>query len=233
MTDLLPTHIGIIMDGNRRWAVAHGLPKTAGHKEGAKALKNLLEYANKKQIKVITLYAFSSENWGRSLEEVDTLMDLLRQYLKGDIAKLHQQNIRVSFIGQRERFAKDISEKMTLLEQQTAQNTGLHVVFALSYGARADIIQAVQSLAVSVQEGKLDPYQINEDSITQALSTHHVPPPDFIIRTSGEQRLSNFLLWESAYAELYFPTVFWPDFTPEEFEKALFVYASLKRRYGK
>ena len=233
MTDLLPTHIGIIMDGNRRWAEAHGLPKTAGHKEGAKALKKLLEYANKKQIKVITLYAFSSENWGRSLEEVDTLMDLLRQYLKGDIAKLHEQNIRVSFIGQRDRFAKDISEKMTLLERQTAKNTGLHVVFALSYGARADIIQAVQSLAVSVQEGKLDLYQINEDSITQALSTHHVPPPDFIIRTSGEQRLSNFLLWESAYAELYFPTVFWPDFTPEEFEKALSVYASRKRRYGK
>lgn len=233
MTDLLPTHIGIIMDGNRRWALAHGLPKTAGHKEGAKTLKTLLEYANEKKIKVITLYAFSSENWGRSLDEVDTLMGLLRQYLKGDIAQLHKENIRISFIGQRDRFAKDISEKMTALEQQTAKNTGLHVVFALSYGARADLVQAVQSLAVLVQEGKLEPSQINEDSITQALSTHHVPPPDFIIRTSGEQRLSNFLLWESAYAEFYFPAVFWPDFTPEEFEKALDVYASRKRRYGK
>ena len=233
MTDLLPTHIGSIMDGNRRWALAHGLPKTAGHKEGAKTLKTLLEYANEKKIKVITLYAFSSENWGRSLDEVDTLMGLLRQYLKGDIAQLHKENIRISFIGQRDRFAKDISEKMTALEQQTAKNTGLHVVFALSYGARADLVQAVQSLAVLVQEGKLEPSQINEDSITQALSTHHVPPPDFIIRTSGEQRLSNFLLWESAYAEFYFPAVFWPDFTPEEFEKALDVYASRKRRYGK
>lgn len=233
MADLLPTHIGIIMDGNRRWALAHGLPKTAGHKEGAKTLRKLLEYANEKKIKIITLYAFSSENWGRSMDEVDTLMGLLRQYLQGDIARLHQQNIRISFIGQRNRFAQDIAEKMTALEQQTKENTGLHVVFALSYGARDDLAQAVRFLAKSVQKGDLNPDQIDEVAITKALSTHHVPDPDFIIRTSGEQRLSNFLLWESAYAELYFPTVFWPDFTPAEFDKALSVYASRKRRYGK
>lgn len=167
------------------------------------------------------------------MDEVDTLMGLLRQYLQGDIARLHQQNIRISFIGQRNRFAQDIAEKMTALEQQTKENTGLHVVFALSYGARDDLAQAVRFLAKSVQKGDLNPDQIDEVAITKALSTHHVPDPDFIIRTSGEQRLSNFLLWESAYAELYFPTVFWPDFTPAEFDKALSVYASRKRRYGK
>ena len=233
MADILPNHIGIIMDGNRRWAIEHGLPKTAGHKEGAKTLKNLLMHANQRGIKTITLYAFSSENWGRSLEEVDTLMQLLRQYLQGDIARLHEKNIRVSFIGQRERFAADILEKMNALEEESAKNTGLHVVLALSYSAREDILQAVQKLAEKVKQGVLDPALIHQEDIAQALSTHDLPPPDFIIRTSGEQRLSNFLLWESAYAELYFPQVFWPDFTPEQFDKALDVYASRQRRYGK
>jgi len=225
----IPTHIGFIMDGNGRWAKARGLPRTAGHKVGAKVLEPLLEHAFKRGVKFVTLYAFSSENWGRPKDEVDTLINLFREYLSGDIKALKDKGIQIRFIGDKHRFPEDVQEKMTLLEAPLHSPVKGTVILALSYGARADIIHAIQAL---IKAGK-NVEELSEDTFKKYLSTHDIPDPDFIIRTSGEQRLSNFLLWENAYAELYFPTVLWPDFTPAELDKALEVYESRTRRFGK
>ena len=226
----IPTHIGFIMDGNGRWAKARGLPRTAGHKVGAKVLESLLEHAFKRGVKFVTLYAFSSENWGRPQEEVDTLMNLFREYLSGDIKTLKNKGIQIRFIGDKTRFPNDIQKSMVALENplSTSPVKGT-VILALSYGARADILNAIQKL---VKAGE-DINTLTEDTFKKYLSTHDIPDPDFIIRTSGEQRLSNFLLWENAYAELYFPDTLWPDFTPAELDKALEVYESRTRRFGK
>ena len=225
----IPTHIGFIMDGNGRWAKARGLPRTAGHKVGAKVLEPLLEHAFKRGIKFVSLYAFSSENWARPKEEVDTLMNLFRQYLSGDINALKEKGIALRFIGDRTRFPKDIQNQMNVLENTPPTDIKGTVVLALSYGARADILRAIQAL---VKAGE-DVNTLTESTFKKYLSTHDIPDPDFIIRTSGEQRLSNFLLWENAYAEFYFPETLWPDFTPAELDKALEVYESRTRRFGK
>ena len=228
----LPKHIAIIMDGNGRWAEKRGLPRTAGHKAGAETLKKIIAYAQKKGIEIITLYAFSSENWKRPPEEVQTLMNLFRTYLKNDVNELMKKGIRVSFIGEREKFDADLVEQMNRLERQTADFKGFHVVLALSYGARNDIINAARQLAAKAARGQLKPQEIDESFFSAHLSTADLPAPDFIIRTGGEERLSNFLLWEAAYAELYFTPVFWPDFNEEELDKALESYAKRERRFG-
>ncbi len=227
----LPKHIAIIMDGNGRWAKKRGLPRTAGHKVGAETLKKILTHARKKGIEVVTLYAFSSENWKRPQEEVQTLMNLFRTYLK-EAREFVEKEIRVSFIGEREKFDADLKEQMNRLESQTADFKGFHVVLALSYGARNDIVNAARQLATKAASGQIKPDEIDEATFAAHLSTAHMPVPDFVIRTSGEERLSNFLLWESAYAELYFTPVLWPDFDEEAFDKALKVYQNRDRRYG-
>ncbi|MBQ6855362.1 MAG: isoprenyl transferase [Alphaproteobacteria bacterium] len=228
----IPQHIAIIMDGNGRWAKQRGLPRTAGHKKGAETLKNILKYAREKGVSVVTLFAFSSENWNRPKEEVDTLMDLFRSYLTNDVQELIKQGIRISFIGNRQKFALDIKEQMDKIEAETKNLMAFHVVLALSYGARDDIVFAVQKIAERVQQGHLLPTDITGKTISDSLSTAGIIEPDLVIRTSGEERISNFLLWELAYAELYFTPVYWPDFNESEFDKALESYQKRQRRFG-
>ena len=228
----LPVHVGIIMDGNGRWAKKRGLPRTAGHKKGAETLKKVLKCAREEGVKVITLYAFSSENWSRPKEEVDTLMSLFREYLKNDVNELINEGVRVSFIGEREKFDYDLIEKMNQIENQTRDLNGFHVVLALSYGSRGDILKAVQKLAQKAKDGTIEPEQIDAYQFSTHLSTAQLPDPDLIIRTSGEQRISNFLLWELAYAEFYFTSVLWPDFDEKEFKKALQDFELRQRRFG-
>lgn len=230
---MIPKHIAIIMDGNGRWAKQRGLPRTAGHKAGAETLKKILTHIQKRGIQTVTLFAFSSENWNRPREEVNTLMDLFRTYLKNDIADLTKKGVRVSFIGNRSKFADDIRQQMDVLEQKTQHLTNFHVVLALSYGARDDIVDATRRIANEVQSGKINPEAIDAALFATHLSTHDIPDPDFVIRTSGEERISNFLLWELAYAELYFTPVYWPDFDEVAFDIALEAYTKRQRRFGK
>ena len=229
----IPVHVGIIMDGNGRWAQKRGLPRTAGHKKGAENLKKVLKAARETGVKVVTLYAFSSENWSRPKEEVDTLMNLFREYLKNDIQDLVKEGIRISFIGERARFDYDLQEQMNLLEAKTKDLNSFHVVLALSYGARGDILNAARSLAKKVEQGVLKSDDIDTFQFSSHLSTVGLPDPDLIIRTSGESRISNFLLWELAYAEFYFTPVLWPDFDDKEFEKAIQEFETRQRRFGK
>ena len=229
----IPHHVAIIMDGNGRWAQKRGLPRTAGHKAGGETLKKVLPYLKKRGVKVVTLYAFSSENWARPKDEVDTLIKLFRNYLNGDVAELKKQKTRISFIGNRHKFPDDIVQKMNELELDTENNTDFHVVLALSYGARDDMTEAIKQIVGQAVIGMIKGDDITQELISETLSTHHIPNPDLIIRTSGEQRLSNFLLWEAAYSEFYFPKVHWPDFNETEVDKALEVYAYRNRRFGK
>ena len=229
----IPHHVAIIMDGNGRWAQKRGLPRTAGHKAGGETLKKVLPYLKKRGVKVVTLYAFSSENWGRPKEEVDTLIKLFRDYLNNDVNELKKQKTRISFIGNRHKFPDDIIQKMNELELDTENNKDFHVVLALSYGARDDITEAIKQIVGQAVIGMIKGDDITQELISETLSTHHIPNPDLIIRTSGEQRLSNFLLWEAAYSEFYFPKVHWPDFNETEVDKALEVYAYRNRRFGK
>lgn len=231
--NMTPKHVAIIMDGNGRWAKQRGLPRTAGHKAGAETLKKILAHAQKRGVQTITLFAFSSENWNRPAEEVNTLMDLFRTYLKNDIAELTKKGVRVSFIGNRLKFADDIREKMDSLEKETQNLTDFHVVLALSYGARDDIIDATKRIAGEVKSGKIAPEAIDAALFATHLSTNGTPDPDLVIRTSGEERISNFLLWELAYAELYFTPVYWPDFDEKAFDVALDAYAKRQRRFGR
>ena len=229
----IPHHVAIIMDGNGRWAQKRGLPRPAGHKAGGETLKKVLPYLKKRGVKVVTLYAFSSENWGRPQDEVDTLIKLFRHYLNNDVTELKKQNTRISFIGNRHKFPDDIVQKMNELELDTENNKDFHVVLALSYGARDDITEAIKQIVGQAVIGMIKGEDITPQLISETLSTHHIPNPDLIIRTSGEQRLSNFLLWEAAYSEFYFPKVHWPDFNETEVDKALEVYTYRNRRFGK
>lgn len=228
-----PQHIGIIMDGNGRWAKQFGLPRTAGHKKGAETLKKVLTHARKTGIKIVTLYAFSSENWLRPKEEVQTLMGLFKDYLKNDVQKLLEEKVRISFIGDRTRFELEIQNRMNEIEQVSKDMKDFHVVLALSYGARDDIVFAVKKIAQETLAGNLSIDSIDSSVIKQNLSTQNIPDPDFIIRTSGEERISNFLLWEIAYSEFYFTPVLWPDFNETEFDKAIQAFQNRKRRFGK
>ena len=230
--DKIPKHIAIIMDGNGRWASEKGLPRTEGHKVGAETVRTILEHAKERGVKYVTLYAFSSENWNRPKAEVDVLMNLFRKYMKEDVAELQKKRVRVSFIGDRTRFPEDMQDRMNEVERETADYDDFHVILALSYGARGDLIAAIKRIALDVMDRKYMISNINEAVVNEALSTHGIPYPDLVIRTSGEQRLSNFLLWEIAYAELYFTPIYWPDFNEQDLDIAIEAYGRRTRRFG-
>lgn len=221
----LPTHVALIMDGNGRWAKARGLPRTAGHLEGIRAVRRAIDAAGKRWIDYISLFAFSTENWRRPETEVRDLMGLLKRYIKSEAAEIHAQGGRILFIGDKARFEQDIQTLLTDTEALTAANSGITIVVALNYSGRADIVQACQKLAAS--GGVMD-----DAAFTKALWTDGIPDPDLLIRTSGEERLSNFFLWQAAYAELYFSKKLWPDFDAAELDAALAAYAARERRFG-
>ncbi len=226
------THVAIIMDGNGRWAAARGLPRVAGHREGAKAVRRAIEAAIRNGVGWLTLYAFSSENWRRPTGEIIDITGLLRHYLRTEIAELAANGVRLRVIGDRARFDPDIRAQLQAAERTTAANTRLNLTVALSYGGRDEIVSAARALAEAARAGLLDPAAIDEATLTAGLYTAGMPDPDLVIRTSGEQRLSNFLLWQSAYAELVFQSVLWPDFGPTHFDAALAEYARRERRFG-
>jgi len=227
-----PTHVAIIMDGNGRWATARGLPRFAGHQRGAEAVREVVEGCKHFGVRYLTLYAFSSENWKRPEAEVNDLMGLLRVYVKRELADLHKNDVRIRFIGKHDALPSDIQELIAGAEERTRDNTGLNLVIALNYGARNEIIDACRQLAEDVREGRLMPNEITEQTFASRLYTNGIPNPDLLIRTSGEQRLSNFLLWQSAYCELSFVDTLWPDFTQEHLAKAIADYQKRERRYG-
>jgi undecaprenyl diphosphate synthase len=228
----LPTHVAIIMDGNGRWAAARSLPRVAGHRAGAQAVRRTIEAAVQSGVSWLTLYAFSSENWSRPPSEVLDLTGLLRHYIRQELADLKSQGVRLRVIGDRTRFDADICADLDRAERETAANTRLNLNVALSYGARAEIAAAARRAAEAVRAGLLDPASLNETMFASFLATSGMPDPDLVIRTSGEHRLSNFLLWQSAYAELVFTDVLWPDFGPAQFDAALAEFARRERRFG-
>lgn len=227
-----PAHVAIIMDGNGRWAQARGLPRLAGHRAGARAVRRTIEAALAHNVGWLTLYAFSSENWRRPRDEVSDLTALLRHYIKSEIAELAANGVRLRFIGEAGRFAPDIQASLAEAERMTAANTRLNLTIALSYGGRAEIIAAARLIAGAVASGEIDPATLDEAEFARRLFTASMPDPDLIIRTSGERRLSNFLLWQAAYAELIFLNVLWPDFGAAHFAEALADYAGRERRFG-
>ena len=228
----IPSHVAIIMDGNGRWAASRYLPKIAGHREGARAVRRTIQAAIESGVAWLTIYAFSSENWRRPAVEVLDLTGLLRQYLRSEIAELKSNGVRLRFIGDRAKFDPDIAADLANAEHDTTTNTRLNLIVALSYGARAEIVAAARALAEAARAERIEPQQIDETMLAGSLSTAGIPDPDLIIRTSGEQRLSNFLLWQAAYAELVFLDVLWPDFGPQHFAAALAEYARRERRFG-
>jgi undecaprenyl diphosphate synthase len=228
----LPRHIAIIMDGNGRWAQARGLPRVAGHRRGAEAVRRTVTAAAELGIPYLTLFGFSSENWKRPLEEVDDLMGLLRHYLRGEIAELHRNGVRLRVIGELARLAPDIVTLIANAEALTRDNGGVNLTIALSYGGRAEIIAAVRALVDKARSGELSPEMIDEAVISRHLLTADLPDPDLLIRTSGEQRISNFLLWQCAYSELVFTKTLWPDFGQADLEQAIADYGGRERRYG-
>jgi undecaprenyl diphosphate synthase len=227
-----PTHVAIIMDGNGRWATARGLPRIAGHRIGAEAVRRTVKAAAELGIGYLTLFGFSSENWKRPLPEIDGLMGLLRHYLRGEIAEIHRNGVRLRVIGQRTRLAPDIVTLIENGEALTRDNTGLQLTIALSYGGRDEIAAAARALAHQVAAGRLDPDAIDEMLVGEHLLTADMPDPDLVIRTSGEQRISNFLLWQTAYAEFSFTDTLWPDFAKSDLEKAVQDFHGRDRRYG-
>ena len=228
----VPTHIAIILDGNGRWAKAKGLPRKAGHVQGAKNVEKICEEAYKLGVQYLTVYAFSTENWNRPQDEVDALMQLLRNYMKTCLKTAEKNNMCVRVIGDKTRLAEDIKASIAELEEASKNNTGLHFQIALNYGSRDEITRAVKSVAGKVAAGELSAEDITEEVIANELDTAGIPDPDLMIRTSGEQRISNYLLWQLAYAEFYFTPVPWPDFTKDELVKAIEAYEHRDRRYG-
>ncbi len=228
----VPRHVAIIMDGNGRWARGRGKPRTMGHRAGVEAVRRTVEASAELGIEYLTLYGFSTENWKRPESEVSDLMGLLRLFLKRELATLHRNNVKIRIIGDRTRFAEDIRDLLAKAEDQTRDNTRLNLTIALSYGARAEITQAVREIARKVASGELAADAVTEDLIEQNLSTVGMPDPDLLIRTSGEQRISNFLLWQSAYTEFVFEDVLWPDFDRSHLERAIDNFAGRERRFG-
>ena len=228
----VPVHVAIIMDGNGRWAKSRGLPRTAGHRRGADSVRRAVEAAGDLGIRYLTLFGFSSENWKRSVGEIDDLMGLLRHYLRGEIADLHKNGVRLRVIGDRARLAPDIVTLIANAEAMTANNRNLNLTVALSYGARAEIAEAARRLASDAKAGRIDPETIDEAMFGRHLATADIPDPDLLIRTSGEQRLSNFLLWQLAYAELIFLDTLWPDFARADLDRAIGEFRRRDRRFG-
>lgn len=228
----VPNHIAIILDGNGRWAKAKGLPRNAGHIQGAKTVETICEDAYKLGVQYLTVYAFSTENWNRPQDEVDALMKLLRNYMKNCLKIAAKNNMCVRVIGDKTRLDADIQESIAKLEEATKENTGLHFSIAINYGGRDEIRRAVTKLAAKAQLGEIAPEDITEEMISRQLDTGDYPDPDLLIRTCNEQRISNFLLWQLAYTELYFTPVPWPDFNKQELIKAIEAYNRRDRRFG-
>lgn len=228
----IPAHVGVIMDGNGRWAKARGKPRTEGHLAGVKALRQLVESCINYGIEYLTVFSFSSENWTRPKDEISFIFGLLRRFVASDLEKLHRNNVRVKIIGTREGLDDSLRRLIAEVEATTAMNTGLKLQVAFNYGGKAEIAEAVRRIAALVAAGRLKAEDITEDTIGRALYTSGMPDPDIIIRTSGEQRFSNFLLWQSAYAELVFVEENWPDFDEAAFRRVLEDYSGRDRRYG-
>jgi len=228
-----PRHIAIIMDGNGRWAQSRGLPRSAGHKAGMEALHKIVNHASRIKLQWLTLFAFSSENWSRPQSEIDHLLGLLKIFVRRDLLNLHRENVCIKIIGDRDGLSTDIVMLLDEAETLTQSNTGLQLVVAFNYGGRNEIVRATKAIAEKVKSLHLDLDEITEDVISRALDTKMIPDPDLIIRTSGELRLSNFLLWQAAYSEFYFTEATWPDFSTELFDDAVHCYLSRDRRFGR
>jgi undecaprenyl diphosphate synthase len=227
-----PTHVAIIMDGNGRWAKARHLPRVEGHRNGVESVRAIVRAAGEVGVKYLTLYAFSVENWNRPKDEVDTLMKYLARFLKNEIGELNKNNVRLEAIGQIYRLPEFVQTQLKKTKAALAKNNGLTLILALSYGARTEIIEAVRGIGDKIKEGKLDPAEINERLISEHLYTANYPDPDLLIRTSGEMRISNFLLWQISYAELVVTPTLWPDFRKAQFFAALEEYTRRHRRFG-
>ena len=228
----LPKHVAVIMDGNGRWAKERNLPRVEGHRNGAESVRAVVRAAGEFGIKYLTLYAFSMENWSRPKEEVDTLMKYLDRYLRNEIGELQKNKVRLEVIGQIYRLPEFVQEQLKKTIAALQKNNGLTLVLALSYGGRTEIVEGIRSIAAKVKQGKLDPEEINEQIVAQHLYTKGIPDPDLLIRTSGEMRVSNFLLWQISYAELVVTPTLWPDFRRSQFIEALEEYARRHRRFG-
>jgi len=229
----IPTHVAIIMDGNGRWAKKRHMPRTAGHAQGAKVLEQTLEDADDLGVKYFTVYAFSTENWARPFEEVQVIMNLFRDYLISAVDKCNRNNVRCMVIGERSKLDSDIIDAINNLEEKTKDNTGITFIIAINYGSRDEITRGFREIAKDVKAGLINPEDIDDTLIESHLDTRGIPDPDLLIRTSGEERLSNFLMWQLAYTEFYFTEVPWPDFNKAELIKAFEKYTSRDRRYGK
>lgn len=229
----IPRHVAIIMDGNGRWAEQRNKARIMGHRAGVEAVRGVVEHSAKKGVEVLTLFAFSSENWRRPKKEVGLLMELFITALGHEVKRLHKNNVRLRVIGELSKFSKTLQKRITSAEELTKDNTGLTVVVAANYGGRWDVVQAVQQLAQHVKDGGLDVEEITAERITECVSLSDLPEPDFFIRTGGEQRISNFLLWQLAYTELYFTDTLWPDFNAEAYDEALASFAMRQRRFGR
>jgi undecaprenyl diphosphate synthase len=229
----IPGHIGIIMDGNRRWAVSHGLPKTVGHRYGAKAMEEVLDACRSLGVKIVTLYAFSAENWNRAKSEVDALLGIISEYLDGRVDDFLEKRTRFNVLGDKSRFPEKIQRRLESLEERTKDFNGFTLNIALNYDGREEIARAARSIAADVKAGRIAGADVTPALVSDRLYTRGQPDPDFIIRTSGEQRLSGFLLWQCSYAELYFPSFHFPDFDRERLLEAIGEYSKRERRYGK
>ena len=229
----LPRHVAVIMDGNGRWATTRGMTRVQGHRRGKDSVREVVETAREIGIEYLTLFAFSSENWERPPKEIDALMRLLRRYLRTELAKMMRHRIRLRAIGNLRKLPAEVLQDLRNVERETKDNQGMTVQLAVSYGGRDEIVRATRVLARRVREGKLEPGQIDEAAFSAALMTEGIPDPDLLIRAGGERRLSNFLLWQLAYAELYVTETLWPDFRRREFLAALEYYARRQRRFGK
>ncbi len=228
----MPAHVAIIMDGNGRWAKNKGLPRAAGHQAGFRNTRDIVEACARREIQALTLFAFSSENWKRPEQEVGLLMDLFLRALKSEVGKLHENNVRMTFIGERSAFTEKLQDQMNAAEQLTKNNNGLALAVAVNYGGRWDIVNAARTLAQKVQQGQLQPGDIDEQQFASAVTLADVPEPDLFIRTGGEKRISNYLLWHLAYTELYFSDILYPDFNEDALQAAFEFYSGRERRFG-
>ena len=228
----VPRHVAVILDGNGRWAKSKGMPRNYGHAQGSKNVEKICEEAWRMGIKYLTVYAFSTENWSRPKDEVDALMKLLRNYMKTCLKTAAKNDMKVRVIGDKTRLDDDIRSRIAELEEATKNNGGLNFQIALNYGSRDEIVRAVQRIAADVRVGKMEPEDITSEVISSYLDTHYIPDPDLLIRTSGDERLSNFLLWQLAYSEFYVTDCLWPDFDKEELKKAIAQYNTRERRFG-
>ncbi len=229
----IPRHVAVVMDGNGRWAQARFMPRPAGHRAGVEAVRRVVEACGQRGVEVLTLFAFSSENWTRPQDEVSVLMDLLLRTMEKEAGKLHENNVRIQIIGDRTRFNDRLQRQINSVEHLTVNNDGMRLVIAISYGGRWDLIQATRRIAEAVRNGELEPEQVEEALFGGFLSTDGLPDPDLLIRTGGERRVSNFLLWQLAYTELYFSPVLWPDFRESHLDEAFAWYAGRQRRFGR